>query len=198
MRKSFGFLLIIVPFSDASKLGSSTKENVQPLKRSKSRTNSKSQSLPKSKSSIVIGSSDASWETISKGRVCTKKVLDLQIKIDTKKKKPSLVQKLRGYNELLDELQRLKLEYESVQREKIALRERLSEETEKQRDNDDQHQSRVNGLLSEFKKVKIENDKLNTEMAHLKKQVTDWQDQFEMEKQNIVDLIERNGMQIRL
>ena len=123
-----------------------------------------------------------------------KKVLDLQIKIDTKKKKPSLVQKLRGYNELLDELQRLKLEYESVQREKIALRERLSEETEKQRDNDDQHQSRVNGLLSEFKKVKIENDKLNTEMAHLKKQVTDWQDQFEMEKQNIVDLIERNGM----
>ena len=127
-----------------------------------------------------------------------KKVLDLQIKIDTKKKKPSLVQKLRGYNELLDELQRLKLEYESVQREKIALRERLSEETEKQRDNDDQHQSRVNGLLSEFKKVKIENDKLNTEMAHLKKQVTDWQDQFEMEKQNIVDLIERNGMQIRL
>ena len=125
-------------------------------------------------------------------------MLDLQIKIDTKKKKPSLVQKLRGYNELLDELQRLKLEYESVQREKIALRERLSEETEKQRDNDDQHQSRVNGLLSEFKKVKIENDKLNTEMAHLKKQVTDWQDQFEMEKQNIVDLIERNGIQIRL
>ena len=120
---------------------------------------------------------------------CTKK-------IDTKKKKPSLVQKLRGYNELLDELQRLKLEYESVQREKITLRDRLSEETEKQRDNDDQHQSRVNGLLSEFKKVKIENDKLNSEMAHLKKQVIDWQDQFEAEKQNIVDLIERNGTRV--
>ena len=117
-------------------------------------------------------------------------------KIDTKKKKPSLVQKLRGYNELLDELQRLKLEYESVQREKITLRDRLSEETEKQRDNDDQHQSRVNGLLSEFKKVKIENDKLNSEMAHLKKQVIDWQDQFEAEKQNIVDLIERNGTRV--
>ena len=116
--------------------------------------------------------------------------------IDTKKKKPSLVQKLRGYNELLDELQRLKLEYESVQREKITLRDRLSEETEKQRDNDDQHQSRVNGLLSEFKKVKIENDKLNSEMAHLKKQVIDWQDQFEAEKQNIVDLIERNGTRV--
>jgi len=159
----------------ASKPESSTKENVNPLKRSKSKANSKSQSLPKSKSSIVIGSSDASWETLNK---------------DTKKKKPSLVQKLRGYNELLDELQRLKLEYESVQREKITLRDRLSEETEKQRDNDDQHQSRVNGLLSEFKKVKIENDKLNSEMAHLKKQVIDWQDQFEAEKQNIVDLIE--------
>lgn len=93
-------------------------------------------------------------------------------------------------------MQRLKLEYESVQREKITLRDRLSEETEKQRDNDDQHQSRVNGLLSEFKKVKIENDKLNSEMAHLKKQVIDWQDQFEAEKQNIVDLIERNGTRV--
>ena len=111
--------------------------------------------------------------------------------LETKKKKPSLVQKLRGYNELLDELNRLKLEYETVQREKISLRDRLSEETEKQRDNDENHQSRVNGLLSEFKKVKIENDKLNSQMAQLKQQVLSWQDQFEIEKQNISDLIER-------
>ena len=113
------------------------------------------------------------------------------IYLETKKKKPSLVQKLRGYNELLDELNRLKLEYETVQREKISLRDRLSEETEKQRDNDENHQSRVNGLLSEFKKVKIENDKLNSQMAQLKQQVLSWQDQFEIEKQNIFDLIER-------
>ena len=107
-----------------------------------------------------------------------------------------MVQKLRGYNELLDELQKLKLEYESVQREKISLRDRLSEESERQRDTDENHQNRVNGLLNEFKKVKIENDKLQSQMAELKEQIVQWRTQFQEEKQNISDLIERKGLKL--
>ena len=99
-----------------------------------------------------------------------------------------MVQKLRGYNELLDELQKLKLEYEAVQREKISPRDRLSEESEKQRDTDENHQNRVNGLLNEFKKVKTENDQLQSQSGLFKRT------QLQEEKQNISDLMERIGL----
>jgi len=159
--------------SESSK--DSSKENLKPsAKIARSKSLPKSRSLPKSKSAIVVGS-DLSWESVKENK---------------KQKKPSLVQKLRGYNELLDELQKLKLEYESVQREKISLRDRLSEESERQRDTDENHQNRVNGLLNEFKKVKIENDKLQSQMAELKEQIVQWRTQFQEEKQNISDLIE--------
>ena len=44
-------------------------------------------------------------------------------------KRTSIYQKVSGYNDLAQELRHLRSEYESVQCEKIKLREKLSEET---------------------------------------------------------------------
>ena len=114
------------------------KENDRPNAKVKRR-------IPKSKSSILTGQINRDTSTLKPG---TPKRLNRK-----ESKRASFYQKLKGYNEIMDELITMRNEYELVQQEKIKLREKLAVEEEKQLLSEENHQSRVNGLLAEFRKV---------------------------------------------
>ena len=114
------------------------KENDRPNAKVKRR-------IPKSKSSILTGQINRDTSTLKPG---TPKRLKRK-----ESKRASFYQKLKGYNEIMDELITMRNEYELVQQEKIKLREKLAVEEEKQLLSEENHQSRVNGLLAEFRKV---------------------------------------------
>jgi len=106
-------------------------------------------------------------------------------------KRASFYQKLKGYNELAEELQTMKTEFDLAQQEKVKLREKMSNELKRHEELESAHQQRVNGLLSEFKKCKIENDKLQTEQQINNNKILQFKILFDEEKQNIADIIER-------
>ena len=114
------------------------KENDRPNSKVKRR-------IPKSKSSILTGQLNRDSNSLKPG---TPKRFNRK-----ENKRASFYQKLKGYNEIMDELITMRNEYELVQQEKIKLREKLAVEEEKQLLSEENHQSRVNGLLAEFKKV---------------------------------------------
>ena len=117
------------------------KENDRPHSKVKRR-------IPKSKSSILTGQLNRDSTSLKPG---TPKRLNRK-----ETKRASFYQKLKGYNEIMDELMTMRSEYELVQQEKIKLREKLAVEEEKQLLSEENHQSRVNGLLAEFKKVRLD------------------------------------------
>ena len=106
-------------------------------------------------------------------------------------KRASFYQKLKGYNDLAEELQKMKAEFELAQQEKVKLREKMSNELKRHEELESVHEERVNGLLSEFKKCKIENDKLKTEVQLQNNKIQEFKILFHEEKQNIADIIER-------